>query len=190
MSLTVDPILLLWIWDFLGAVYITCDIHLALQSHAVERQFNNWVFHVLIDERVRRLFETLVFSSAPAHVFLSDRLQGALDFLVLRCVNRDLQSKCLDCLKARGVDLSEFVWASRPIQLPSNGFADFRSALRDVREVLLYNYVRNGFLDDLNQHEDEELIEQVFRVRLLENELERLIYKIVDIALKIFYYEK
>ena len=76
------------------------------------------------------------------------------------------------------------------IQFPSNGFADFRSALRDVREVLLYNYVRNGFLDDLNQQEDEELIEQVFRVRLLENELERLIYKIVDIALKIFYYEK
>ena len=70
------------------------------------------------------------------------------------------------------------------------GFADFRSALRDVREVLLYNYVRHGFLDDLNRHEDEELIEQVFRVRLLENELERLIYKIADIALKIFYYEK
>ena len=44
-------------------------------------------------------------------------------------------------------------------------------------------------LNNLNWS-DEELIEQVFRVRLLENELERLIYKIADIALKIFYYEK
>ena len=108
MTLAVDPVVLLWIWDFLGAVYITSDIHLALQSHAVERQFNNWVFHVLIDEQARRFFETVDFFSAPAHVFLSGRLQGALDLLVLRCVNKDLKIRCLGLLQMKDVMLTGF----------------------------------------------------------------------------------
>ena len=101
-----DIVVLLWIWEFLGAVYIGSDIHLALQSHAVERQFNNWVFHVLINEQARRVFETVDCVSIEAHPELSDRLQGALDLLVLRCVNKDLQERCLDLLKVKEVVLN------------------------------------------------------------------------------------
>ena len=63
MTLAVDSVVLLSIWDFLGTVYITSDIQLASQSHAVERQFNK--FHVLIDEQARHLFET-VYSDTGA----------------------------------------------------------------------------------------------------------------------------
>ena len=173
---------LLWIWDFLGAVFITSDIHLALQSHAVERQFNNWAFHVLLDDQARHFFETLDFFSAPAHVFLTDRLQGALDLLVLRCVNRYLQNKCFTCLEVRRVVLYEFVCASRPVQFPCNVFADIRNVLRNVRVILLYNYIRTGE----NRCEEEQQRE---RIRLFEDELERLISMNVAIALKIFYYK-
>ena len=188
MLLAFEFIVLLSIWDFLGAVHITSDIHLALQSHAVERQFSNWVFHVLIDERGRRLLETVDFFSAPAHVFLSGRLQGALDLLVLRCVNRDLRFKCLACLEARGVVLHEFVCASRPVQFPSNFFDDIRNTLCDVREVLLYNYIRNNYRGVANRRPEEQQVEGVLRMRGFENELERLISMNVAIALKIFYY--
>ena len=133
MMLAVDIVVLLWIWDFLGAVYIGSDIHLALQSHAVERQFNNWVFHVLIDEQVRCMFENVDFFCAPVHPCVSGRLKGSLDLLKLRCVNKDINTRCLDVLKARSVVVYELVCASRPIRIPSIIFANVRNVLSDER---------------------------------------------------------
>ena len=75
MMMAVDSVVLLWVWDFLGAVYIRSDLHLALKSNAVEREFNNWVFHVLIDEQVRPISKTVKLLSGPAHPYLSGRLQ-------------------------------------------------------------------------------------------------------------------
>ena len=88
MMMAVDSVVLLWVWDFLGAVYIRSDLHLALKSNAVEREFNNWVFHVLIDEQVRHMFENMNLFCAQIHADVSSRLQRALDLLALRSYQR------------------------------------------------------------------------------------------------------
>ena len=114
--LALKPVVLHRVWDFLGAEYIRSDIHLALQSHAIEEKFNNLVSHVLNDDLARRYFDSVHFySSTLAHPELSGRLQGALNLWDLGCVNKDLQEKCIQLLKVNGVALDDVVCASRPV---------------------------------------------------------------------------
>ena len=171
----VDHVVLLWIWDFLGAVFIRSDMYIALQSHAVERQFNNWAFHVLINEQARRVFETIESFSIEAHPEISQRLQNAFDLLVLRCVNKDLRERCSDLLEAKEVVLHEFVCVSRPVLWPWKIISEIRHKLNDVRR----REERQGSLDDLldgrNKHDEDYQRERICKLRLLETSLVRLI---------------
>lgn len=115
MPLTLDYVGLLSVWSFLGANHITRDIQLALQTHAVERQFNNWFLHVLLHDELREFFESVHFHNFPAHPRVTRRLQGALDLLVLRCANHYTRKLCTVALETSGVVLHEFVCASRSV---------------------------------------------------------------------------
>ena len=117
MALSLDHIGLLYMWHFLGANHITSDIQLALQTHAAERQFLNWIFHVLLHDKLRVYFEPVDFYIAPAHPRLTGRLQGALDLLALRCVNLDMRAQCTNVVQTKGIVLHEFVRASSPVHL-------------------------------------------------------------------------
>ena len=115
MNLAMKPVVLQRVWDFLGGEYIRSDIHLALQSHAVEEEFNNCVSRILNDDVARRYFDSVHFYSTLAHPELSGRLQGALNLWDLGCVNKDLQENCKDLLKVNRVALDDIVRASRPV---------------------------------------------------------------------------
>jgi len=95
MMLAVKPIVLHCVWNVLGAEHIRSNIYLAMQSHAVEEKFNNWLSQVLINESARRYFEIIHFYSTLTHTELSGRLQNTLKLMDLRCVNKDLQIKFL-----------------------------------------------------------------------------------------------
>ena len=189
MNLVLKPVVLQRVWDFLGAEYIRSDIHLALQSHAAERQFNNWMFHVLINEQTRHVFETVDFFPALAHPELSGRLQGALDLLVLRCVNKDLQIRCLGLLQMKDVILNEFFCASRPVQCPWKIISEIRNLLSDVRQREERQEFRNDVLGGISEDKEDQQRKRICRLRSLETSLERLIPMNVTIALKTLYYE-
>ena len=117
MLSALDHGILLYVWNLLGAYYIRSDIHLALQTHAAERQFHNWLFHVLLHDQLHEYYESMKFNTWSAHTTVTDRLRGALDLLVLRCVNRDLRTRCTAALDTKGVVLYDLVLASRPVRL-------------------------------------------------------------------------
>ena len=192
MPLSLDHGALLFVWSFLGAHYITTDIHLALQTHAVERQFNNWIFHVLMHVQARQIFEFVHFHSFPAHPRLTRRLQGALDLVALRCVNQDFYLRSTAVLQIRNVDLHELVLASRPVRslrhyisnVPQwfsavHPFSDIGYDFNDIH--IVFREVRKT-VEDLQQHRDGSL-------RLLEIMLEKLCAKKTTVGLKVFHYE-
>ena len=169
MMLAARPDVLHRVWDFLGAEYIRTDIDLALQSHALKEQFNNWVFDIRADERGRKIFETVHLYCTLAHPELSGRLQGALELLKLQCVNKDLRTKCLDVLKATRVDLYEFVNASRPIQIPAIS-PDYGKKLRSCHRHILQQALRLDFVY-------EEQNECLRRLEFLQNSFRQLMWK-------------
>ena len=156
--LAVNPVVLRYVWDFLSAEY--SDIHLALQSHAVEAQFNNWVLHFVTDELDRRIYEHWDFFRTLAQPEIPGRLQGVLDLLNMRCVNRVLLLQWSTLLKVKGVALYDLICASRPVQIPAV-FVDFRHILRGKRRNIERCAFRNG---GLREHQRERLC----RWRLLE----------------------
>ena len=191
MSLPLDSPHLLCVWDFLGAMYIKSDLHLALQSHAAERQFNNWIFHALIDEQVRHVFDTIDFFSSPAHPCLSARLQNTkLTLLVLRCLNKDLREKSLPLLQMKDVDPYDFVCASRNIEFPCRILSQLRNLLNDVRRREEREEFRNYFIDGIRQDEKDQQRKRICKLQLLEDSLEKLIPMSVAIVLKVLYYEE
>ena len=115
MQLSLIHSVLLCVWNFLGAEFITTDIHLALQSHAVERKFKQWFFHILLHEELRHCAK-IPYQSWPLHPRLTERLQGAIELLFLRSVNRDLQRRCTNALTSKGIVLHDLVYASRPVR--------------------------------------------------------------------------
>ena len=184
MMMAVDSVVLLWVWDFLGAVYIRSDLHLALKSNAVEREFNNWVFHVLTDEQVRHMFENMNLFCAQIHADVTSRLQRALDLLALRCVNKDSKENCKKLLKAKKVRLHELVCASREVRIPHIIFANVRNVLSDVRR----REVRE-LLVVVSQREEEEQRDRIRRLRLLETLLEKWICMTLAVSLEGIYYK-
>ena len=191
MTLPIDSLLLQWVWDFLGAVYIKSDLVIALQSHAAERQYNNWVFHTLIDDEARRVFDTVNFFSRLAHPCLSARMQDARQALyVLRCVNKDLKTRSLNLLKERDIDPYDFICASRPIEFPCTIITQLRNLLNDLRRRKEKEEFQKNILEGVRQDGEDQQRERICRLRLLEDSLERLIPMNVRIALSILYYEQ
>ena len=134
MNLVLKPVVLQRVWDFLGAEYIRSDIHLALQSHAVEEEFNNLVSHVLNDDLARRYFDSVHFySSTLAHPELSGRLQGALNLWDLGCVNKDLQEKCIKLLKVNGVALDDVVCANTNSDQPNRQPSIWQKHVKSIK---------------------------------------------------------
>ena len=163
MMPALKPVVLHRVWDFLGAEYIRSDIHLALQSHAVEEEFNNWMSHVVIDE----YFETVHFYSTSAHPELSGRLQGALNLLDLRYVNKDLQKKCIDLLKKKGVALYDIVYASRPVLFHAVS-PDYGGVFKAKRRNLEKIAFQNRFIGEQQR-------ERICRLESLEDRFNNLI---------------
>ena len=190
MIFEVHPLFLHDLWDYLGAEYIQTDIRLALQSHAIERRFNNWVFHALMDEVAQRVFRTVDPYCTPAHLHLSRRLQGALTLLMLRCVNKNLHDRCKDLLDKKDVCIHEFVCTSRTIHFPRNISPDIRDVLRSIRRNLERQQFLNCFRGGVSQHEEEQQRERICRLRLLEVSLDQFIFMNKAIALKVYHYER
>ena len=190
MIFEVHPLFLHDLWDYLGAEYIQTDIRLALQSHAIERQFNNWVFHALMDEVAQRVFRTVDPYCTPAHLHLSWKLQSALTLLMLRCVNKKLQKRCEDLLKEKDVCIHEFLCASRTIHFPRNISPIIRDVLRGIRR----NQERQGFLNSfrggVSQQEEQQQRDRVCRLRMLEDSLDQFIFRNIPSILKVYHYER
>ena len=167
MMLKLNPFVLHRVWDFFGAEYIRSDIHLALQSHAVEEEFINWVSHVLSDDVARRYFETVHFYSTFAHPELSSRLQCSLNLLDLRYVNKDLQKTCINLLKVKGVALCDIVCASRPVLFHTVS-RNHGHVLTAIRRALQRIAFQNGFLREQQR-------ERICRLESLEDQLKNLI---------------
>ena len=181
MSLGLDLVGLLTMWDFLGAIHITYDIHVAMQTHGVERQFNNWLFHVLLHEELQS-FAHVHFYSRPAHPRLTARLQRAVDFLLLRCVNQDLRNRCTIALQTRGVVLHEFVCASREVNLPDLRITNL--PLYVSYEFTTYEDIRTVFRR-VRRHLEEQHEKRDECLRLLEIMLETMCSKNAALRLKI-----
>ena len=193
MSLGLDLVGLLTMWDFLGAIHITYDIHVAMQTHGVERQFNNWLFHVLLHEELQS-FAHVHFYSRPAHPRLTARLQRAVDFLVLRCVNQDLRNRCTIALQTRGVVLHEFVCASRRVHsldpiITNAPRCVMGSAMDDIGMVFERVRVALEKQHEFARGSEEQTGNRTDSVRSLENNLGELYSKNAALGAKIFEHE-
>ena len=106
-----------------------------MQTHAVERQFKNLIFNILLLDQCR-YFNTIHLYSFNAHNELTRRLQDALDLLAIRCVDQNLQRRCTYALDMMGVVLHECVCSSRPVHLLHSKISneDIRSFFHNVKK--------------------------------------------------------
>ena len=116
---------LVLVWRFLGAEYITSDLQLALQNHAATRQFYNWIFQMSTSAKTWPYFSVWEFSSFPAHPLVTARLQGALTLVFLRAVDRSLPEKCELVFINKKVRIHELVLAARDCEAFRNYFKTY-----------------------------------------------------------------
>ena len=185
MQLVLDHDGLLTVWTFLGAHCITSDIQLALQTHALERQFHNWLFHVLLHNQLRTYFQSVYFHGFLAHPHLTYRLQGALDLLVLRCANQNLRARCTLALATKGVRIHELLCASRPVQTLDHYITKNPRHLFLVHELM---DIRTAFHRVKKSVEQEQNCEG--SLNLLSIILSKLCTKNNSLRLKILVYEQ
>ena len=116
---------LVLVWRFLGAEYITSDLQLALQNHAATRQFYNWIFQMSTSAKTWPYFSVWEFSSFPAHPLVTARLQGALTLVFLRAVDRSLPEKCKLVFINKKVRIHELVLAAQDCEAFRNYFKTY-----------------------------------------------------------------
>ena len=185
---------LLCVWNLLGAYNILSDIRLAMQTHALERQFNNWIFHVLLHDKLGEYFETVQFYNFPAHPELTGRLHEALALLRLRCVNRKLWRHCTYVSERSGIVLHEFVCASRPVHsldpiITNAPRCVMGSAMDDIGMVFERVRVALEKQHEFARGSEEQTGNRTDSVRSLENNLGELYSKNAALGAKIFEHE-
>ena len=158
---------------------------IALQTHAVERQFNNWFFHVLLHDHLR-YFESVFFESLLVHPLLTQRLQSALDLLKLQCVNQDLRTQCTAILHTQGIVVADIISAARPVRALDHLNTKLSLNL-DSDQFIAYDDIRTVF-QRVRRVTEEEHGDRDGSLRLIWTMLEKLCLKNEALGFEIGYY--